>query len=136
MRITLRFNIVTNFILIILLVTTLLLGLQYYSSNQIAQKAIDKTFKQVTNNTTMFIARTEAFLQKTLGILSLNNDISDALDINQTHPMLDDLAEALKNHKFAKGIYIGYQNGDFYEVLKLKKHPDMIKQHNPPKNSQ
>ena len=49
--------------------------------------------------------------------------------------MLDDLAEALKNHKFAKGIYIGYQNGDFYEVLKLKKHSNMIKLHNPPQNT-
>jgi len=136
MRTTLRFNIVSNFILIILLVTTLLLGLQYYSSNQIAQKAIDQTFKQVTNNTTMFIARTEAFLQKSLGVLSLNNDILDSLDLKQTHPMLDDLAEALKNHKFAKGIYIGYQNGDFYEILKLKNHPDMVRQHKPPKNSQ
>ena len=136
MRTTLRFNIVTNFILIILLVTTLLLGLQYYSSNQIAQKAIDKTFKQVTNNTAMFIARTEAFLKKTLSIIALNNDISDSLDINQTHPMLDDLAESLKNHESAKGIYIGYQNGDFYEVLKLKKHPNMIKLHTPPQNSQ
>ncbi|MEN8302950.1 MAG: HD domain-containing phosphohydrolase [Campylobacterota bacterium] len=133
---TLRFNIVTNFILIILLVTTLLLGLQYYSSNQIAQKAIDQTFKQVTNNTTMFITRTEAFLQKSLSILSLNNDISDSLDTNKTHPMLDDLAEALKNHKSAKGIYIGYENGDFYEVLKLKKHPNIINLHNPPKSSQ
>ena len=113
MRMTLRFNIVTNFILIILLVSSLLLGLQYHSSNQIAHKAIDQTFKQVTNNTTIFIARTEAFLQKSLGILSLNNDISDSLDLNQTHPMLDDLVEALKNHKAAKGIYIGYQNSDF-----------------------
>ena len=135
MRTTLRFNIVTNFIVLILFVTTLLLGLQYYSSHQIAQKAIDKTFKQVTNNTTMFIARTESFLQKTLGILSLNNDILSSLDMNQMHPILDDLAEALKNHKFAKGIYIGYQNGDFYELLKLNKHPNMIKQYNPPKNA-
>ncbi len=136
MRTTLRFNIVTNFILLILLVTTLLLGLQYYSSNQIAGKAIDQTFKQVTNSTTMFIARTEAFLQKSLGILALNSDISDSLDINQVHPILDDLAEALKNHKSAKGIYIGYENGDFYEVLKLKKHPNIINLHNPPQNSQ
>ncbi len=135
MRTTLRFNIVANFILLILLVTTLLLGLQYYSSNKIATQAIDKTFKQVSNNTTKFIERSESFVKKTLSLLSLNNDISDNLLTTEIHPMLDDFAKALSNHKASANIYIGYENGDFYELLKLKKNPGFIAFHDAPKES-
>ena len=136
MRMSLRFNIVTNFILLILLVTTLLLGLQYYSSNKIASQAIDKTFKQISINTIKFIERSESFIQKTLSLLALNDDISDMLLTNATHPMLDDFTQALSNHKASASIYIGYENGDFYELLKLKKRPDFITLHNVPKESE
>lgn len=136
MKTTLRFNIVTNFILLILLVTTLLLGLQYYSSHKIALHAIDKTFKQVSNNTTRFIERSESFITKTLGILTLSNEISNRVNSSKTNPLLDDFTELLNNHRVAKSIYLGYENGDFYEVFKLSKHPQMLTLHKPPKTSE
>ncbi|MEA3371981.1 MAG: amino acid ABC transporter, partial [Campylobacterota bacterium] len=136
MKTTLRFNIVTNFILLILLVTTLLLGLQYYSSHKIALHAIDKTFKQVSNNTTRFIERSESFITKTLGILRLSNEISNRVNSSETNPLLDDFTELLNNHRVAKSIYLGYENGDFYEVFKLSKYPQMLTLHKPPKTSE
>ena len=135
MKTTLRFNIVANFILLILLVTTLLLGLQYYSSHKIALQAIDKTFKQVSKNTTRFIERSENFTTKILSILALNNEISDKMHTDDVNPLLDDFTEVLNNHRVAKSIYLGYENGDFYEVFKLSKHPQMITLHAPPKKS-
>ncbi len=136
MRITLRFNIVTNFILLILLVTTLLLGLQYYSSYKIASQAIDKTFKQVSNNTTKFMERSESFVKRTLSLISLNSDLSNNLLTANTHPILDDFVQALNNHKASTSIYIGYNNGDFYELVKLKKRSDFTTLYNPPKKSE
>jgi len=136
MKTTLRFNIVANFILLILLVTTLLLGLQYYSSHKIALQAIDKTFKQISNNTTKFITRSENSINKTLSLLALNNEISGKLHKNKTNPALDDLIEVLKNHKVVISIYLGFENGDFYEVFRLSKYPQMLAQHNPPKESE
>lgn len=135
MKTTLRFNIVTNFILLILLVTTLLLGLQYYSSHKIALQAIDKTFKQVSNNTSRFIQRSENFTTKILSILALNNEISDKIHSEDINPLLDDFIEVLNSHRVAKSIYLGYENGDFYELFKLSKYPQMIRLHKPPKKS-
>ncbi len=135
MKTTLRFNVVANFILLILIVTTLLLGLQYYSSHKIALHAVDKTFKQISNNTTRFIERSENFITKTLSILTLNNEISDKIVIDGVNPLLDDFIEVLKNHRVAKSIYLGYENGEFYEVFKLTKHPEMLKLHKAPKKS-
>ena len=135
MRISLRFNIVTNFILLILLVTTLLLGLQYYSSHKIASQAIDKTFRQVSNNTTKFIERSESFVKRTISLMALNSDLSNNLLTADTHPILDDFTQVLNNHKASTSIYIGYSNGDFYELIMLKKRPDFVTLHNPPQKS-
>lgn len=135
MRITLRFNIVTNFILLILLVTTLLLGLQYYSSHKIALEAIDKSFKQTSNNIVSFVQASENSAKNTLRLLSFNDNISADIDINAEHPMLEDFIQVLHHHKTLQAVYIGYDNGNFYEVLNLKKHPDIIKTYNAPANS-
>ena len=135
MRTTLRFNIVTNFILLILLVTTLLLGLQYYSSNKIAQEAIDKSFQQTANNIVLFVEASENATKRTIKLLSFNDDISTKIDLNTSHPMLDDFIEVLSQHKTLQAIYIGYDDGSFYEVLNLEKYPEMIRTHNAPKES-
>ena len=135
MRTTLRFNIVTNFILLILLVTTLLLGLQYYSSNKIALEAIDKSFKQTANNIVLFIESSENATKKTIKLLSFNDDISAKIDINATHPMLEDFIEVLSQYKTLQSIYVGYDDGSFYEVLNLEKYPEMITTYNVPKDS-
>ena len=135
MRTTLRFNIVTNFILLILLVTTLLLGLQYYSSNKIASKAIDKSFKQTANNIVFFIESSENATKKTIKLLSFNDDISAKISTNATHPMLEDFVEVLSQYNTLQSIYVGYDDGSFYEVLNLEKYPEMITPYNAPKDS-
>ena len=135
MRISLRFNIVINFILLILLVTALLLGLQYYSSHKIALSAIDKSFKQTANNIVLFVKASENSTKKRLRLLSFNDDVSSNISINAAHPMLDDFTEVLSQSKALQSIYIGHKNGDFYELLNLHKYPDMIKTHKAPQNS-
>jgi HD-GYP domain-containing protein (c-di-GMP phosphodiesterase class II) len=135
MQITLRINIITNFVILILLITTLLVGLQYYSSHQIAAQAIDKTFKLVANNTSIFVTRSENFVKDILNILSLNNEVSSTLDLKSPHPILDDFIEILRSRKASKSIYIGYDNGNYYEVFNLEKHPSMLSHHKPPKDS-
>jgi len=135
MRTTLRFNIVTNFILLIVLVTSLLLGLQYYSSHKIASEAIDKSFEQTINNIILFTETSEKSVGRTLRLLSFNNDISTKIDINTEHPMLDDFVEVLSQHQALQAVYIGYENGDFYEVLNLKKLPTMVAKYGAPSDS-
>ena len=135
MRTTLRFNIVTNFILLIVLVTSLLLGLQYYSGHKIASEAIDKSFEQTINNITLFTKTSEKSVGKALRLLSFNDDISTKVNINTEHPMQDDFVEVLSQYQALRAIYIGYENGDFYEVLNLKKLPSIVAKHGAPSES-
>ncbi len=132
---TIRVNILRNFITLILLVTTLLLGIQYYSSNQLATQAVDKNFHQTTKNIVRYIKRSQKNTEETLGILSLNSSLKQKLDKRVTTNLLNDFIHVLSIAPKIKGIYVGYNNDDFYEVINLKNNPSLLKLYNAPKQS-
>jgi len=134
-RTSIRINILTNFTILILLVTVLLLGLQYYFSNKLALSAVDKSFHQTSSTIVDFVERSEKFVKQTLDIVSLNADLTKPPKINETHPALNDFINILNNAKNMNSMYIGYANDEYYQVINLKHNDTLQRLHNPPKNT-
>ena len=135
-RTTLRIDILRNFIVLILLVTVLLLGLQYYSSTKLATEAVNKNFRQTSNNIVKYIKHSETDTKETLEVLSLNSYFQNKLNKKICSIFLDDFVHIMLMASRIKGIYIGYKNNDFYEVINLKYNPSLIKNYNASKESQ
>jgi len=134
-RTTLRIDILRNFTILILLVTMLLLGLQYYSSTKLAMEAVNKNFYQTSNNIVKYIKKSEADTEETLEILSLNPILQQNLSKQNFHILLENFSHIILVAPRIKGIYIGYKNNNFYEVINLKHNSLLIDTYNAPKKS-
>ncbi|NOR58387.1 MAG: amino acid ABC transporter, partial [Sulfurimonas sp.] len=134
-RTSIRINILTNFMILILLVTALLLGLQYYSSHKLALSAVDKNFHQTSANTIDFVERSELFIKRTLNVLSLDQDITNPLQNKKQHPILNEFVNIMLTSPRVKSMYVGFEDNEFYEVLNLKNNSHLIPEYKASKNS-
>ena len=132
---TIRIKILRNFIILLLLITTLLLSLQYYSSNQLATQAVNKNFKQTSKNIVNHIRESEQNTKDTLKILTLNPNLKKKISKDENSDLLNDLAHIMLIASRVEGIYIGYENNDFYEVINLKNNHAIMKFYDAPKES-
>jgi len=125
-KITIRANILRNFIALILLITTLLLGIQYYSSDKLATEAVDRNFHQTTNNIVKYIKYSEKATEQILNILSLNPNLTHKINIKDNSLLLNNFTHILSIEPKIKGIYIGDKNDDFYEVVNIHNNPSIL----------
>jgi len=134
-KITLRIDILRNFIILILLVSVLLLGLQYYSSTKLATAAVNKNFHQTSKNIVKYIQKSQINTKETLEILSLNANFQKELNQKNSNLLLQDFIHIILMAPKVKGIYVGDKNNNFYEVVNLIFNPSLIKLYNAPKKS-
>ena len=133
--ISIRTKILISFIGLITFITVILLSVQYNFAYKLAQSAVDKNFHEVSKNIADLIVRSERITKKTLNILSMNSELSYPLDIKKSHPILDDFLYIMHISPSINGIYIGYENDEFYEVINLKNNPILLQYYNAPKDS-
>jgi len=124
-RISIRINILTNFLLLISITVALLLGLQYYYANQLAVNAVTKTFKQVASNVITFTNNSENYTKRTLSLLSINSEVYAQLHLKEKHPILNDFVQVMHKSPNINAMYVAHPNGDFYEVFNLKNMPQL-----------
>ena len=134
-RRSIRVNILTNFIFLIIIVVALLLGLQYYYSQKLALSAIDKNFNQTSDKIVSYIARSEDFTKKIINLLSLDKDIQEHPQRGKLHPALEVFINIMKTSPNINSMYIGYTKDEFYQVINLKNNDLIGELYNAPKNS-
>ena len=133
MKISLRTSILANLVVLTLVVSLSIVAMQYNSSIYLAEQAIDKSFKLTTDKTVSFILQAERTTKKILAILAKNDDITNG-SVN-VHKMFDDFSSILVKSKNLRSFYVGFANDDFYEVVNILNHQDIIREFNAPKNS-
>ena len=119
-HISVRKYVFANSILLILLISSLLLGLQYYSNKQLALRAVGGSFVQTSNNVFEFLEASASHTSKLLQIFSLNPDLDKKLDRKKLHPIFDDFVNLMKMEKRVKSMYLAYANDDFFEIINLR----------------
>ena len=128
-KVSIKINILTNFTILILVVVSLLLSLQYYSNYQLATNAVDKNFQQTSKSIISFIKRSEKKTKNLLGLLAINPELKSELTIDK-HPALKYFVPILKNHPNAKSIYIGYSDDNLYQLINLDNNQQLRKKYN------
>ena len=128
-HISIRAKILQSFIVLVLLISALLIGLQYYASKQLINSAVDKSFNQASDNIVNFIETAEQYTKNILNILSMNSNLHRDLKEDMLLVLTEDFIHIMLASPRMKGIYIGYKNNNFFEVINLKNNPSLLKKY-------
>ncbi len=119
--ITIRTNILTNFLIVVALVAAGLLLLQYHYSRKLALKATRGTFQQIAEKVAIHLQANDRFIRTMLYQVALYPGINE-------EPSPDGLPEnawrfmkTLSRLGSLYSMYAGYPNGDLFEVVKVRK---------------
>ncbi|MEO5339355.1 MAG: GAF domain-containing protein [Magnetococcus sp. MYC-9] len=118
-------------LLVFLLVAASLSGLiiyrVYLKGSEIAIQASNQLFDQLRGKVTERINR---MYDPVLGMVELAvtlEDISQPVTAERAHPLLNFLATALDHQPHLYALYMGFEDGDFFEVARLHNNPEMLK---------
>ena len=119
-RISVYTKILTNFLALILLISIILIGLQYYSNNKLAQDAISNDFHTASTNVVEFIETSEKATKQTLHILSLNPEFKLVFKDDKKDLILKTFIKTMKFMSNIKSIYVGKSDNKLYEIINIK----------------
>jgi len=124
-KITIRTNILTNFLAVVGLIALSLFGLQYYFSHQMALSATHKTFQQITEKVTMHFQNSDQLAKEMLYHTELYLGITDPVTERLPLETARRYAHNMQNNSSIYAIYVGHENGDFFEVVNMLSSPDL-----------
>lgn len=129
-HIGIRPTILTIFTLIVLLTLFVTLGLQYYFSQTIALESVEKEMRKTASNTSLKIDNIENSVTNILTITELLNESSNKPEELLNHSLSNKFTTFMNNYPFIYAMYIGYENGDFYEIINLDVNPSLRVKYN------
>jgi len=121
-------------IFVVTLSTVISLGLQYYSSKQLAFKGTSESIEQIADKTKLIARNSYETSNNVLSLLELSSGIHDLPVEEEQHLMLKKLTRALLHNNLIYALYIGYDNGNFYEVINLENEKNLREKFDAQKN--
>lgn len=119
-RFSIRFTVVTAFALTMLLILSIAVSLQYYFTQKLATEAALSQFQFSAAATRDYLKRLDRQTMQTARILSkIPNMVNDNWIVPQTTQLF---AETMQTSPLLYAIYLGFENGDFYELINLNTH--------------
>jgi HD-GYP domain-containing protein (c-di-GMP phosphodiesterase class II) len=134
-KITIRTNILTNFLIVVGLVAASLFGLQYYFSMNMALDATHKTFQQIAEKITLHIQDSDRLSKEMLYHTELYPGIADTISEELPIETISRYAHNMQHNNNIYAIYVGHANGDFFEVVNMHSSTELHKVFNAPKNT-
>ncbi|WP_297807573.1 HD domain-containing phosphohydrolase [uncultured Methylophaga sp.] len=117
-KLTIRVTVVTVFIFATLITAALAVGLQYYFTKQIATNATLSQFSNLSKHASQYLESVDDRAAKVAKVLSIYPSLlEDSLSGNEVRNVF---AEFMRNNPMFYAIYIGFENGDFYELINLE----------------
>jgi len=120
---SMRVTVVSIFFFLSLLTVSIALGLQYYFSYSLAEDAAHKLFGQVAENVRDHIHGLDEESNVLTNLLAEYPEMGEPVPVDGLHPSTQLMARAIQLHDYLYAIYIGYENGDFYELINLNSDP-------------
>jgi len=113
---------------VVAIAVSLTLSLQYYFSKQIANDTIVNSVEQLSHKTEERLINFDHSSSDLISLLELSNGIA-TLPKKENHiETLRKFTTAIQTKNFIYAIYIGYDNGDFYEVINLENNENLKQQ--------
>ena len=107
------------------LVAISILTLQYYSSKDLAYKATNTNIKFISDKTLAQVNSINSLSKSQISLLELSANIEEFPKENIKHSLLNKFVTSIKDQKYIYAMYIGYENGNFYEVINLNIDPKL-----------
>jgi HD-GYP domain-containing protein (c-di-GMP phosphodiesterase class II) len=111
------FTIVTSLILI---VVTILLTLQYFSSEKLAIKATVNSINHISEKIENKLLSMDRQADDFISMIEISDGVQDLPIENKKHKMLTTFTTIFNNKPLIYAIYVGYENGDFFELINLQ----------------
>ncbi|MCP4970853.1 MAG: HD domain-containing protein [Arcobacter sp.] len=129
-NIKIRPTVLSIFIIVVFFVIFLLLSLQYYFLKDLAFNATNNNFKQISEKIEQRISNLDKKNNDIISNLELYGSIDNIPKKGKRHKLLPLISNILKNNSSIYAIYVGKQNGDFYEIINLNIDDNLRKKYN------
>ncbi|WP_019027491.1 HD domain-containing phosphohydrolase [Colwellia piezophila] len=120
---TIRFTVVSIFILATVITATIAISLQYHFSKNMATEAASQLFSLSSQKTQEHLQALDQRAKNITGMFAKFADLVEDNEVNDTVGPV--FAEMLKNNSDFYAVYIGFGNGDFYELINLDASPEI-----------
>lgn len=124
-RISIRFTVVTIFMLATIFTAIVAMSLQYYFSSRLAKQHALERYQQLSKATADHIAAIDQQAQNaTLLLAQLPQLIRD----HRVNPLANRVfRQVMLNNPMFNAIHLGFENGDFYQLINLDAHANTRK---------
>ncbi|MCF7498657.1 HD domain-containing phosphohydrolase [Pseudoalteromonas sp. L1] len=118
-RFSIRLTVVAVFVLATSLTAIIAISLQYYFSEKMALEASVKHFNLTTDSVAGYLTRINEKSENTLSVMIQNSTLvtSNKIDKSELRNVMGEIMQL--NPQFY-AMYVGYENGDFYELINLE----------------
>jgi HD-GYP domain-containing protein (c-di-GMP phosphodiesterase class II) len=135
-KIKIRTNILIHFLFLVLALAIVLIGLQYYFSENMAKKAISSTFHRTAEKITLTLHDKDNLSKEILYQIETDLSLSQEKDKTAKERLIIKyFISTLKRHDTMYAIYLGYANGDLFEVVNMKLSKKLYQHYKAPKET-
>ena len=125
--VSIRLTVLGVFIIITGLTAAISLGLQYYFSGDLARTAAENTFRSMSEKVGQQMNALDHYSANLVDVLGNVHTLATFPDPEQERCALPLLGAAMKNNPSVYAVYVGYANGDFFELINLESGKDVKK---------
>ena len=118
-RFSIRLTVVAVFVLATSLTALIAISLQYYFSEKMAIEASVKNFNLATGSVVDYLARVNEKSENTLSVMVQNSSLISANSEDKSE-LRNVMSEIMQLNPLFYALYVGYENGDFYELINLE----------------
>lgn len=123
---SIRFTVVSIFVLAVVVTAAVALSLQYYFTKSIAEESTAQLFNLKSQSTSDYLTSVDTRAEKVVLSLSHFPQLTD--NINFDEKINPALVKVLTNNPNFYALYLGYPNGDLHEIINLDASPIVRKQ--------
>lgn len=118
-NIKIRPTILIIFTIVVAIAVFTTLGLQYYFSKKLAIKATIDSVKHISDKTQFKVEQFDQTNYNLISLIEMFPSINEQVEEHTPHKILNKFTKAMSLEKTIYAMYIGYENGDFYEIINL-----------------
>ncbi len=126
-KIRIRTSILANILFVVFLVSVGLIFLQYHFSHRAALEATRETFRHIADKVAIHMRDKDRLVRTLLSQVALYPRIRVEPKREGLPPNALRFAETMKRNKRIYSMYVGFPNGDLFEVASLQGDPVLLK---------
>lgn len=117
LKFSIRVTVVGIFLIVTLLAASVAIGLQYYFSTRMATESTLELYREAATSTSDYLSMVDKRAVESARMLAAYPGLINHGKVNSQAREV--FAETLRNNPIFYAIYIGQDNGDFYELINL-----------------